>query len=165
MNKFKNYPAGIELTIHHTYDDNKNNSNYSRKDWTKLVYDMRLRLKNDNNLFNQLRYLFKKYFKKWSQLGCPNCSCKKKHIGRCNYLEYEELCDKCNTVIGYWGYGRFEPPMTKTKYFKMKLDQWKLWWKERRSKWSIKLIFLIVIVEMVLLLLKIVLFVAGVEDH
>lgn len=80
--------------------------------------------------------LLKRYFRKWNQLGCPKCGCKKKHIGHCDYLdtllvEYEELCNKCNAVVGYWSYGNFEPPTTKTEYFRIIIwEQWKLFWKE-----------------------------------
>jgi hypothetical protein len=83
-------------------------------------------------MFNQL----KRWFRKWNELGCYKCGCKTVHMANEDYMgytlmEYDELCDKCNTVVNHWAYGYFEPPTTKTEYFKIiTLVQWKLWWKE-----------------------------------
>jgi len=87
-------------------------------------------------IISQISYRLQRQFNQWNQLGCPKCGCKKKHIGHCDYLdttlvEYEELCDNCETVVGNWAYGNFQPPTTKIEYFKIiTLVQWGLWWKE-----------------------------------
>lgn len=76
-------------------------------------------------------------FDKWNQLGCYKCGCKQTYSANPDYLdghillEYDELCIKCNHVVNHWAYGYYEPPTTKTEYFKIIIwEQWKLWWKE-----------------------------------
>lgn len=84
---------------------------------------------------------FRKWFRRWNQLGCPKCGCKQVHMANESYLdshilcEFTERCDKCNEVVNIWAYGSYMPPVTKTDLLSMKLIAIKLffinWWETK----------------------------------
>lgn len=78
---------------------------------------------------NKFKHYLKRKFYNWNN-ACPKCGCVDYDTITTDSLDYlvtefKEVCTKCGQEVGYWAYGHYTYPRTKTEELRFMLSYYK----------------------------------------